>query len=99
MSVVGLCRLVRDVERVPELAAELRRDAPSVLDRYALSDAEREAVIDLDAGALVELGLNPLPMRNLLTLSGVANSEIYTHERSLRAAGQPTDHKPGQELP
>jgi hypothetical protein len=84
MSVVGLCRLVRDLERVAGAAAELRADAPAVLARYSLTDVERDAVLDLDARALVGLGLNPLPMRNLLTLSGVRNPEIWTHSVSLR---------------
>jgi hypothetical protein len=84
MSVVGLCRLVRDLERVPGAAEELRVDAPAVLARYPLSEVERDAVLDLDARSLVDLGLNPLPLRNLLTLSGVPNPEIWTHAVSLR---------------
>jgi hypothetical protein len=84
VSVVGLCRLVRDLERVAGAADELRADAPAFLARYALTDRERDAVLDLDARALVDLGLNPLPMRNLLTLSGVRNPEIWTHSVSLR---------------
>ena len=86
MSVVGMCRLVRDLERVDGLATELRTNPGPVLVRYPLTEAERDAVLDLDAQRLVDLGLNPLPMRNLLVLAGVPNPDIYSHALSLRKA-------------
>ncbi len=84
MSVVALCRLVRDLEREDGLVARLRDRPQAVLDRYPLTAAERDALLDLDARRLVDLGLNPLPMRNLLTLLGVPGPELYLHQHSLR---------------
>lgn len=87
MSVVGLCRLVRDLERTPTLPGEFLADPEVALSRYPLTAAERDAVLDLDAQRLVDLGLNPLPMRSLVTLLGVPNPQIYTHRLSLRPRG------------
>lgn len=88
MSVVGMCRLVRDLERQEGLVAETLARPSAVLARYPLTEDERAAVLDLDAERLVTLGLNPLPMRNLVTLLGVPNPDIYTHQLSLRPAAK-----------
>lgn len=84
MSLVALGQLTRDVCRRPDAKQLLLEDPTALLDRYRLTDDEREAVLDLDAQALVDLGLNPVVMRNLLVSAGVGNAEIYTHSRSLR---------------
>ncbi len=90
MTVLGLTKLVRDLERTEGFRDRLCRDPQTVLSEYAISPDERDAVLRLDAAALVELGLNPLVMRNLLFLVGVPNAELYTHNLSLRPgpAGQ-----------
>ena len=88
MSVVAMARLVRDVEREGGLSARLREDPMAVLSRYSLSPAEYDALLDLDAQRLVDLGLNPIPMRNLLTLLGVPGPELYQHRLSLRVAAE-----------
>jgi hypothetical protein len=86
MSTVGLGRLARDVARTDGVAERLRADPRSVLAQYPLTGPERDAVLRLDAAALVALGLNPLVMRNLLFLLGVPNAELYTHRLSLDPA-------------
>ncbi|TJY66157.1 hypothetical protein E4J89_17410 [Arthrobacter sp. CAU 1506] len=85
MSVVGVHRLVRDLERRDGLVDRLLEQPAAVLETYPLSDDEREAVLNLDAAALVDLGVNPLVMRTLLVLAGVANPDIYSHTLSLRS--------------
>jgi hypothetical protein len=77
-------QLVRDLERRDGAVARLMENPETVLSEYRLSDTERDAVLDLDAAALVELGVNPLVMRTLLVLVGVGNPDIYSHDVSLR---------------
>ncbi|WP_185972388.1 hypothetical protein [Georgenia yuyongxinii] len=84
MSVVALGQLTRDVCRRPDARQLLLDDPAALLARYRVTTDEREAVLDLDAQALVDLGLNPVVMRNLLATAGIGNAEIYTHSRSLR---------------
>jgi hypothetical protein len=79
VTVLGLTKLVRDLERTEGFRERLEQDPETVLSEYAISPDERNAVLRLDAAALVELGLNPLVMRNLLFLVGVPNAELYTH--------------------
>lgn len=85
MSLVQLSRLIRDVEHTDGVLDELRQHPEAVLDRYRLTDAEREAVLHLDAQRLIDLGVNPLLMRTLLVLNGVGNGEIYDHKIRLTA--------------
>lgn len=84
MSVVAVHKLVRDLERRYGAVARLRENPEAMLAEYSLSDTERDAVLDLDASALVALGVNPLVMRTLLVLVGVGNPDIYSHDVSLR---------------
>lgn len=84
MSTVGVHRLVRDLERRQGAVERLRQGPTAVLAEYPLTEAERDAVLELDAAALVDLGVNPLVMRTLLVLCGVGNPDIYTHRVSLR---------------
>ncbi len=90
MTVLAITKLVRSLERTEGFRDRLRADPEAVLADYALSPEERDAVLRLDAATLVELGVNPLVMRNLLFLVGVPNAELYTHRLSLRPerAGQ-----------
>jgi hypothetical protein len=83
MSTVGVHRLVRDLERCPGAVDRLLQSPGKVMDEYPLTEAESAAILDLDAAALVELGVNPLVMRTLLVLCGVGNPEIYSHQHSL----------------
>jgi hypothetical protein len=84
VSLVGVNKLVRSVERRSEAVDLLRSEPESLLARYELSAAERDAVLDLDAATLVELGVNPLLMRTLLVAAGVPNSDLFHHDLSLR---------------
>lgn len=90
MSAVALGRLTRDVSRDPSLARQIREEPGPLLSAYGLSEDEREAVLDLDARRLVDLGLNPIVMRNLLVAGGVDPwADLYDHPRTLRPPASP----------
>lgn len=86
MSLVQLSRVVRDIEHTDGALAEFQANPEAVLDRYRLTADERQAVLDLDAQRLIDLGLNALLMRTLLVMNGVGNPEIYTHSIRLGAS-------------
>jgi hypothetical protein len=88
MSVVAIHRLVRNLERQDGAVAGFLADPEAFIAGYPLTERETDAVLTLDAQALVDLGVNPLVMRTLLVLSGVQNSDIYSHDSSLRQQQQ-----------
>lgn len=79
MSVLGVSRLIRDIEHEDGALERLQADPEGVIDGYPVTSTEREAVLALDAARLVELGVNPLLVRTLLILNGVRGPEMYTH--------------------
>jgi hypothetical protein len=81
MSILAVNRIALDLEHRMGLIDEYRSDPQSVLDRYRLSSEEREAVVRLDAQYLLDAGVNPIVIRNLLVILGIPHSDMYTHDR------------------
>lgn len=84
MSVLALTRLARDLEHEPGLLDEFLAGPRPVLARYDVSDEEQGWVLDLDAQALLDHGMNAVALRNLLVLLGIPHAAMYTHGESLR---------------
>lgn len=80
MSVLGLTKLARDLEHVDGLLDDFRAEPARFLERYDLADAEEKAVVDLDTAFLLERGMNPVALRNLIVLLGVPHGQMYTHQ-------------------
>lgn len=87
MSLVALGHLAHDLDRRPSTKQELLVDPHRLLAGYDLTDAERQAVLALDAQALVDLGLNPMLMWNILGAAGVGPRDLYSHTLTLKEAG------------
>lgn len=87
MSLVALGHLAHDLDRQPSAKQELLTDPVAFLAGYDLTDAERQGVLDLDAQALVDLGLNPMLMWNILAAAGVGPRDLYSHTLTLKEAG------------
>lgn len=79
MSVLGVNNFTLALEHEPGVLEEYRTAPSEVLSRYRLSDLERESIATLDAGALLEHGVNPIVIRNLLVILGVPHGKMYTH--------------------
>lgn len=77
MSILGLTKLTWDLEHQPGLLDRYRQDSESVLSGYQLTDAERAAVRELNAHALLDVGLNPVVLRNLFVTLGVPHGQMY----------------------
>ncbi|MFF5248793.1 hypothetical protein ACFY3V_31315 [Streptosporangium sp. NPDC000095] len=78
MSIVGLNRLARDLEHIPGLCERFASDPAEVLADYPLADQERTAVVRKDAAWLLQAGMNPVALRNLMVTLGVAHREMYS---------------------
>ena len=87
MSLVALGHLAHDLDRQPTAKQELLSDPAGFLARYDLTDTERTAVVALDAQALVDLGLNPMLMWNILGAAGVGPKDLYSHTITMKEAG------------
>lgn len=87
MSLVALGRLAHDLDRLPGTCDALVSNPVGFLAGYDLADAERDAVLSLDAQALVDLGLNPMLMWNILGAAGVGPRDLYSHTITLKEAG------------
>lgn len=77
MSLVEVNRLAWDLEHVPGLLERARADLDSVLGGYDLDSAEIRAVRDRDSWWLLDRGMNPVALRNLMVVLGVAHGDMY----------------------
>lgn len=78
MSIVGLNQLARDLEHIPGLCERFASDPAEVFANYPLADQERTAVGRKDAAWLLQAGMNPVALRNLMVTLGVAHHEMYS---------------------
>lgn len=77
MSVYAVTRLTADLEHVDGLLGRFSVDAESVFNNYRLTAAERDAIVARDARTLLALGLNPVPLRNLMFLLGARGPQMW----------------------
>ncbi|ROO85003.1 aromatic-ring opening dioxygenase LigAB LigA subunit [Actinocorallia herbida] len=77
MSVVGLNRLARELEHTPGLLGRYLESPGTVLDEYRLTESERRAVAGKDAAWLLDAGMNPVALRNLMVVLGIAHQDMY----------------------
>ncbi|MEV7284816.1 hypothetical protein AB0O01_09700 [Streptomyces sp. NPDC093252] len=82
MSIVGLNRLARDLEHVPGLLDRFREAPQPVLRTYDLSEDEKRAVSSTDATWLLAHGMNPVALRNLMVVLGIAHHAMYPSRRT-----------------
>lgn len=77
MSVLAINKFTLALEHDPAVMDSYRADPEATLDRYRLSDEERDEIRRLDASALLARGVNPIVIRNLLVILGIPHSEMY----------------------
>lgn len=63
MSVYALNKVLREVNRNPQVRERFMRDPASVAAEFDLTDEERAAVVARDIGALYKLGAHGLILR------------------------------------
>lgn len=75
MSAYGLQKMIRDINRNPESRERYFSSPEQVFPRYELSDAERQAVLARDFGALYRLGVHGLLLRPFSILHEVSEPD------------------------
>jgi Aromatic-ring-opening dioxygenase LigAB, LigA subunit len=75
MSTYGLNKLIRDINRSPAVREEYFKDQVSLLDRYALSVDERQALLSFDIGKLYRMGVHGLILRPFTLLHEVSEPD------------------------
>ena len=75
MSTYGLNKLIRDINRSPAVREEYFKDQVPILDRYALSIEERQALLNFDIGKLYRMGVHGLILRPFTLLHKVSEPD------------------------
>jgi Aromatic-ring-opening dioxygenase LigAB, LigA subunit len=75
MSTYALNKLIRDINRSPSVREEYFKDQVSLLDRYALSVDERQALRSFDIGKLYRMGVHGLILRPFTLLHEVSEPD------------------------
>lgn len=84
MSVYGVQKLIRDVNRNPGIRARFFEEPEAVAASYPLTQAESAALVDRDFGALYRLGVHGLLLRPFSILHEVSESEYLSAIREER---------------
>jgi hypothetical protein len=77
VSVVGVQQLAWDLEHRDGLLARWQEEADAVLRQYPISESEARAIRRHDAMWLLRAGVNPVALRNLLVIQGIAHKDMY----------------------
>jgi hypothetical protein len=75
MSLYQLQKLIFHVNRDAERRERYRQDAASFVKGYELSDAEAQAILNVDARALYTMGVHSLLLRPFTLLNKVSNED------------------------
>jgi hypothetical protein len=78
MSVVGVTALARDLEHVPGLLDRWATERDRIIAGYPISAAEADAIRRNDAAWLLAAGMNPVALRNLFVIQGIAHKDMYS---------------------
>ncbi len=75
MSLYQLQKLIYHVNRDPERRQRYRQDAAGFVKDYELSDAEAQAILNVDIRTLYGMGVHSLLLRPFTLLNKVPNEE------------------------
>ncbi|HWL29804.1 MAG TPA: aromatic ring-opening dioxygenase subunit LigA [Burkholderiaceae bacterium] len=75
MSTYGLQKMIRDVNRDPQLRERYFCSPEALFQRYDMTADERRAVLERDFGALYRLGVHGLLLRPFSILHQVSESD------------------------
>jgi hypothetical protein len=81
MSLYQLQKLMFHTHTRPTSRGEYRADPSAFAAKYALTEAERAAVLTVDIAALYRLGVHPLLLRPFTELNGVSSPQHYASLR------------------
>jgi hypothetical protein len=82
MSAYALNKLLREVNRNPQVRESFFADRAAISAKFELSDAEREAIVHQDVGALYRLGAHGLILRPFTILQQMSEPDYLAAIRS-----------------
>ncbi|MDB5648483.1 MAG: Extradiol ring-cleavage dioxygenase LigAB LigA subunit [Hyphomicrobiales bacterium] len=82
MSTYALNKLLREVNRNPQIRERFFKDPAEIVAGFDLSDDEREAVLRKDVSALYKLGVHGLILRPFTLLQQMSEPDYLTAIRS-----------------
>jgi hypothetical protein len=82
MSAYALNKLLREVNRNPQMRERFFADREAVAATFELSDAERTALVHQDVGALYRLGAHGLILRPFTILQQMSEPDYLAAIRS-----------------
>ncbi|MDB5599833.1 MAG: Extradiol ring-cleavage dioxygenase LigAB LigA subunit [Xanthobacteraceae bacterium] len=82
MTTYSLSKLLREVNRNPDIRARFMQDAKAVSMEFDLTPEEREAVVSRDIGALYRFGVHGLILRPFTIIHNVSEPDYLTAIRS-----------------
>jgi hypothetical protein len=83
MSLYQLQKLIYHVNRDAERRARYRQDAAAFIKDYELSEAESQAILNLDTRTLYAMGVHSLLLRPFTLLHRVSNEDYANALRGL----------------
>ena len=84
MSVYALQKLIREINRNPEVRARFFKAPEHVVMDYELSGGERDALVARDYGAMYRLGVHGLLLRPFSILHAVSERDYLDAIRAER---------------
>jgi hypothetical protein len=75
MSLYQLQKLIYHVNRDPERRQRYRQDAAAFVEGYELSEAEAQAILQVDTRALYTMGVHSLLLRPFTLLNRISNED------------------------
>lgn len=78
MSTYALSKLLRDVNRIPELRQRYFEDKEAFADGYALSGEEREALLAMDIGKMYHMGVHGLILRPFTLIHQISEPDYLS---------------------
>ena len=75
MSLYQLQKLIYHINRDPERRERYRQDPAKFVHGYELSEAEAQAILNVDTRALYQMGVHSLLLRPFTLLNRVSNED------------------------
>lgn len=75
MSFYQLQKLIYHVNRDPERRERYRQDAAKFIKDYELSEAEAQAILNVDVRTLYQMGVHSLLLRPFTLLNKISNED------------------------
>jgi len=75
MSIYQVQKLIQTVNREQNSREEFLESRESLADKFVLTDAEYQAIVELDISTLYEMGVHPLLLRPFTIIHGVSEPD------------------------